>query len=139
MSTKEEIFEYVTNSPENTNPAVLRSLLNSLDSGGGSNAPFVVTITATSESVTADKTFAEITAALEANRRILMNFVNNNSGYSFQSSDNIPLAYSHTYPGGNAGYTFVVSYVGDGEITVLTFDIYESDGVVIAEEKVTNY
>ena len=31
MSTKDEIFDYVNDSPENTNPAVLRSLLNSLE------------------------------------------------------------------------------------------------------------
>lgn len=33
MSTKEEIFEYVTETPENTNPAVLRSMLNELSGG----------------------------------------------------------------------------------------------------------
>lgn len=31
MSTKDEIFDYVMNSPENTNPSVLRSQLNSLE------------------------------------------------------------------------------------------------------------
>lgn len=31
MSTKDEIFDYVNDSPENTNPAVLRSLLNGLE------------------------------------------------------------------------------------------------------------
>lgn len=37
MSTKEEIFDYVMHSPENTNPAVLGSMLNGLESesGGG--------------------------------------------------------------------------------------------------------
>lgn len=35
MSTKNEIFEYVMNSPEDTNAAVLTSLLNGLETGGG--------------------------------------------------------------------------------------------------------
>lgn len=37
MSTKDEVFNYVMHSPENTNPAVLGSMLNGLESesGGG--------------------------------------------------------------------------------------------------------
>ena len=35
MSTKDEVFDYVMNSPEDTNPAVLRSLLNGIQEGGG--------------------------------------------------------------------------------------------------------
>lgn len=42
MSTKEEIFNYVMNSPENTNPAVLGSLLNGVE-GGGAGLPEVTT------------------------------------------------------------------------------------------------
>lgn len=38
MSTKEEIFNYVMHSPENTNASVLGSLLNGLE-GGGTNLP----------------------------------------------------------------------------------------------------
>ena len=40
--TEDEIVEYATHSPENTNPAVLRGMLSQL-SGGGSSEPFVVT------------------------------------------------------------------------------------------------
>lgn len=36
MSNKDEIFEYVMNNPENTNPAILRGMLNNL--GGGSSS-----------------------------------------------------------------------------------------------------
>lgn len=39
MSTKEEVFKYVMNSPENTNPAVLGSLLNGIEGGGGVDLP----------------------------------------------------------------------------------------------------
>lgn len=42
MSTKEEVFKYVMNSPENTNPAVLGSLLNGIE-GGGASLPEVTT------------------------------------------------------------------------------------------------
>lgn len=34
MSTKDDVFNYVMNSPEDTNPAVLRSLLNGIEEGG---------------------------------------------------------------------------------------------------------
>lgn len=136
MSTKEKIFEYVTNSPENTNPAVLRSLLNSLDGGGGSNAPFVVTITATRESVTADKTYAEIAAALEDNQRILLNWINSNSGYAFTSANNISLSFTTDNPN---CFRFYVCYPGDGELTVISFDIYEYDSISVNEERISNY
>lgn len=87
--------------------------------------PFVVTITATSESVTADKTYAEITAALEANQRVLMNFVNNHSEYNMESTDNISLAHStENY------YTFTMSDVGDGEVTLVDFIIGMNDVVI---------
>lgn len=42
MFTKDEIFEYVNDSPENTNPAVLRSLLNGLE---GAELPVATTDT----------------------------------------------------------------------------------------------
>lgn len=35
MSNTDEIFDYVMNSPENTNPAVLRGMLNNIGGGGG--------------------------------------------------------------------------------------------------------
>ena len=35
MSTNNEIFDYVMDSPQDTNPAVLKSLLNDLEGGGG--------------------------------------------------------------------------------------------------------
>lgn len=46
MSTKDEIFDYVMHSPENTNPAVLGSMLNGLESeGGGGIEYFDITYT----------------------------------------------------------------------------------------------
>lgn len=61
MTTKDEIFEYVMNTPGNTNPGVLRSLLDGVESGGA----FVVTLNAANA---ADKSFAEIIAAYQAGK-----------------------------------------------------------------------
>jgi len=44
MSTKDEIFDYVMNSPEDTNPAILRSLLNGVEEGGSGGGDMVYTI-----------------------------------------------------------------------------------------------
>lgn len=66
MSTKDEIFDYVMHSPENTNPAVLGSMLNSLEEGGGIEY-FDVTYTCEEENddPTIDKTIAQIQNAIE--------------------------------------------------------------------------
>lgn len=44
MSTKDDVFNYVMNSPEDTNPAVLRSLLNGIEEGGSGGGDMVYTI-----------------------------------------------------------------------------------------------
>ena len=44
MSEKDEVFDYVMDSPQDTNPAVLRSLLNAIpEDGGGADLPAVTT------------------------------------------------------------------------------------------------
>ena len=65
--TKEEIFDYVMESPENTNPAVLRSMLNELDGGFGGG---VLNITDTEG--TLDKTFGEIQEAFESGTPVII-------------------------------------------------------------------
>ena len=42
MSDKDEIFEYVMNNPENTNPAILREMLGDLDNGSGGGVKEVI-------------------------------------------------------------------------------------------------
>lgn len=68
MPNTDEIFDYVMNSPENTNPAVLRSMLNSVRRGGG--GALVVNITESKVEgntvYTCDKTAGEMAAALES-------------------------------------------------------------------------
>ena len=59
MPNADEIFNYVMNSPENTNPAVLRSMLNSIEEGGGGGV-LVVTLGVNA----LDKTWQEIHDAM---------------------------------------------------------------------------
>lgn len=65
---KEKVMEYVMETPGNTNPNVLRSLLDSSDDNH-----FIVTLTPTAEdfSGTMDKTVAEIYEAYQSGKRIV--------------------------------------------------------------------
>lgn len=56
--TKEEIINYVMNTPENTNPAVLKSMLEEIESGSGTggNPNYVETIEGTLESLLSNET-----------------------------------------------------------------------------------
>lgn len=49
MSTKDEVFDYVMDSPQDTNPSVLRSLLNGIEEGG-TMEDFIITFTVNDES-----------------------------------------------------------------------------------------
>lgn len=70
MSTKGEIFNYVIHSPENTNPAVLGSMLNSLENeGGGGIEYFDVTYTCEEGGEPSiDKTHAQILSAYNSGK-----------------------------------------------------------------------
>ena len=69
MSTKEEIFNYVMHSPENTNPAVLGSMLNSLEEGGGGIEYFDITYTCEEGGEPSiDKTHAQILSAYNSGK-----------------------------------------------------------------------
>ena len=61
--TKEQIIEYVMHTPMNTNPAVLRSMLGSIEGGGG-GILFATIHKREGNSITCDKTYAEIVAAI---------------------------------------------------------------------------
>ena len=92
--------------------------------------PFVVTVTATSESVTATKTYAEITAALLAGKSVLLNFVNEYSEeYYLKSCNNIPLGFSD-----NDYYSFNICWPGDGEIYSSSIKIYNSNDAGISQQ-----
>lgn len=56
-----DVFNYVMESPDNTNPNVLRSMLNSLEGGGSGGGAFIVQLDMSTW--TLDKTFKEIAEA----------------------------------------------------------------------------
>lgn len=58
--TKEEIIQYILNSPENTNSNVLRGMLDELDSGGGKSVTYIEDINGI-----LDHTYAEILELIE--------------------------------------------------------------------------
>lgn len=67
MSDKDEIFDYVMNNPENTNPAILRGMLNDL--GGGS----VIFASATgSDQLTLSMSYSEVNTAITSGNMIFM-------------------------------------------------------------------
>lgn len=74
--TKEEILDYILQTPENTNRRVLSDMLDEFSSGGsgGNSDIFIVTYTDDENdegTLTCDKTLAEITAAMEAGKIII--------------------------------------------------------------------
>lgn len=70
MSTKDDVFNYVMNSPEDTNPAVLRSLLNGIEEGGSGGVEYF-DITYTCEEggePSIDKTYTQILSAYNSGK-----------------------------------------------------------------------
>ena len=86
MSTKDEIFNYVMYNPDNTNPAILKEMLDSLSGGSSSDSDlfFVKQIEASSEAkgqtrnvggglnYVLDKTFNEIVNATMTNKVVIL-------------------------------------------------------------------
>ena len=70
--TKKDIINYVTETPQNTNPAILNTMLDQLSSGGGGGVePLIVKEGETIGSTTyLDKTFGEIIDAFKAKRPV---------------------------------------------------------------------
>ena len=78
MSTKEEIFNYVTTTPENTNPAVVRSLLNNLETGRGTFDPLVIEIeygSADPTHISTTTTCGELKEAAAANKPVFVSLL----------------------------------------------------------------
>lgn len=81
--TTDEIFNYVMDDPEDTNPNVLKSLLNNIS--GGSSGTFIVNINA--ENVggeyifTADATAGEIEEAVKAGQQVIGMMSGASGGY----------------------------------------------------------
>lgn len=77
MSTIDEVFGYVMNSPENTNPSVLRSLLNNIEEKD-ENFLIEIELDGTEDleypTVTCDKTEEEITDAFENGKKVYITY-----------------------------------------------------------------
>lgn len=70
----DELIDYVTESPENTNPNVVRSLASQIPAGGGNSEIFVVNLTY-DESIAkfiSDKTAREVINAAEAGMMVFV-------------------------------------------------------------------
>ena len=67
MSAKDEIFDYVMNSPENTNPNVLRSLLDQIET-----KPFFVELSGSVDEPILTTPFSDILSAVQSGRVVYL-------------------------------------------------------------------
>lgn len=119
--TKEEIFDYVMESPENTNPAILRSMLNELSSGSGGGGIFPVEIN--DEFTIADKTSAEIEAALLAKQFPVLFAFDQCFSFTNLSRDGMGRLYaSFMYANGEEGVVGEIQVKHDGSAEIVPFE-----------------
>ena len=119
---KNDILNYVTETPGNTNRAVLSGMLDSM-SGGGESEMFMVTITPDSHigsvtSGTMDKTYDEIVEANESGKFIFAFIRIGNGGGP--DARMIPLAYDgySAFRGSSTVYYYGASEVYELEIRI---------------------
>ena len=119
---KDTILNYVTETPGNTNRAVLGSMLDSIG-GGGESEMFMVTITPDSNigsvtSGTMDKTYDEIVEANESGKFIIAFIQIGNGGGP--DARMIPLAYDgyFAFHGSSTMYHIPSSKVYELEISI---------------------
>ena len=120
---KNTILDYVTETPGNTNRAVLGSMLDSINSGGGESEMFMITITPDSHigsvtSGTMDKTYDEIVEANESGKFIFAFIQIGNGGGP--DARMIPLAYDgySAFRGSSTVYYYGASEVYELEIRI---------------------
>lgn len=77
--TEDEIVEYVTHTPENTNPAVLRSMLQQYNNGSGGNGTLIVNelLDESSQTTILDKNWNEIKTAFDNGQVAIIKYSNN--------------------------------------------------------------
>lgn len=83
--TKKEIIDYIMETPQNTNPAILSQMLDEIaGEGGGSMEPLVVNAINTSLSAyEMDKTVGELEEAFSRGTPITMYFPNGENSYTY--------------------------------------------------------
>ena len=70
MATTDEIFDYVMTNPYNTNPNQLRTMLDSVSSGSGSNA-VICELDDSTSTITASMTAGELVEAINEGKTII--------------------------------------------------------------------
>ena len=70
---KEQIIDYVMNSPANTNRAVLEGMLDEIG-GGGTSEPLIVNFSVQNGFEVLDKTWTEISEAIMLGRNVYLNY-----------------------------------------------------------------
>ena len=111
--TVDEIIEYVDNTPENSNPNVLKSMLRGLNSGGsGEGATEIFFVEDFSESLT--KTAGTIWSALQNEKMVVLRVFNLEESFVFYS-----LA-AATYVTGTGTYYFAFSDIMNNQIKAYT-------------------
>lgn len=108
------------------------------DPSGGGAGIFKVTITANDSDITANKTFAEIAAAINNGSIVMLDWDRNTAEVDtvLASTNNIQMD-SANLTGNNLYVSFAHILIGDGEATLTKFIIYSSDTVVIQEVGLT--
>lgn len=133
MSTKNEIFDYVMNSPENTNAAVLKSMLDDLE-GGGTMEDFIITYTVnlsrSDEYIyfgTMDKEWNDIAEAYLGGKRVIFKLLFPNVGTEY--SYNLSVT-SDAFVNGELSALCFTSFIyplngdNEGAITVTIYEDY---------------
>lgn len=135
--TKEEILEYVMNTPENTNRLVLNDMLNELiNSSGGSSDYFDLQINLLHDETKSsgydfecDKTYAEIAAAFEAGKKLRPMMVERDEDENYYTQ---PLTYTISSQNGEVlrlqFYTSAYVAGGDG-VGMYDFMMYEDSSL----------
>lgn len=105
--TKEEILDYVMDTPENTNRMVLSDMLDEFSSGsGGGGGGSALLITATydsdTEMITLNKTFAEISTAIVAGQMCFVH-VQESVGTIYAGYNAVTCLWIDQYGGGTVG------------------------------------
>lgn len=133
---KNDILDYVMNTPGNTNRAVLSGMLDSM-SGSGGDEMLVVSITVTPAGATLDKTYIEIDEAYKSGKMIFGKFIFGNNKFfgdvyvrPLDSENNYYFEYvSHTLSGsGPINWVsdtlniVTVSYDGDATYEYYTYN-----------------
>ena len=113
---KEDIVNYVMDNPDNTNPAVLRDMLNQLSSGGGGG--LIIQASEENYTITLNKTFKEINDVISTGSNAVINFIENQVVTNYTVIGTVVRGNSYGDPPTYSVYAFNVS--GGGTLSFTT-------------------